>query len=170
MQNPLQIKNIIKSINRLLWTAYVRKCAGHVEKGLCVSYYTKVTKKTYIANNANFNGMRIYGIGKVSIGQYFHSGQMCSIITGFHNYEGNAIPYDETVIAKDVVIDDFVWIGSRVLILGGVHIGEGAIIQGGAVVVNDIPKYAIAGGNPAKVFKYRNREHFEQLKSEGKFH
>lgn len=36
---------------------------------------------------------------------------------------------------------------------GGVTIGEGAIIQAGSVVVSDIPKYAIAGGSPAKVFK-----------------
>jgi len=41
---------------------------------------------------------------------------------------------------------------------------------GGAVVVNDIPKNAIAGGNPATVFKMRNLEHFEQLKKERKFY
>ncbi|GHV46300.1 hypothetical protein FACS1894204_07620 [Synergistales bacterium] len=50
------------------------------------------------------------------------------------------------------------------------YIGEGAIIQAGSVVVSDIPPYAIAGGAPAKVFKYRNREHFERLKAEGKYH
>ena len=48
-------------------------------------------------------------------------------------------------------------------------IGEGAIIQGGAVVHGEIPPLAIAGGNPAKVFKYRNKEHYEQLKKENKF-
>lgn len=48
--------------------------------------------------------------------------------------------------------------------------GEGAIIQAGAVVVKDIPPYAIAGGNPAKVFKYRDKEHYETLKAQGKFH
>jgi acetyltransferase-like isoleucine patch superfamily enzyme len=62
-----------------------------------------------------------------------------------------------------------VWLGSRVTILGGVTIGEGAIIQAGAVVVSDIPKYAIAGGNPAKVFKYRDIEHYERLKAENRF-
>jgi len=54
--------------------------------------------------------------------------------------------------------------------LGDVTIGEGAIIQAGSVVVNDIPKYTIAGGHPAKVFKYRDAAHYERLKEEGKFH
>ena len=48
------------------------------------------------------------------------------------------------------------------------HIGEGAIIQAGAVVHGEIPPYAIVGGNPAKVFKYRDIEHFQKLKAEGK--
>lgn len=39
----------------------------------------------------------------------------------------------------------------------------------GSVVVKDVPPYAIVGGNPAKVIKYRNIEQFEQLKKEGKF-
>ena len=82
-------------------------------------------------------------------------------MTSNHNYEGGAIPYDDMAWVKDVVIGDFVWLGSRVIILPGVTIGEGAIIQAGAVVVRDIPPCAIAGGNPAEVFKYRDKEHFE---------
>ena len=77
---------------------------------------------------------------------------------------------DETVISKDVVIEDNVWLGNRVIVLPGVTIGEGAIIQAGSVVVNDIPKYAIAGGHPAKVFSSRDKDHYEMLKKEGKFH
>ena len=59
--------------------------------------------------------------------------------------------------------------GSRVIILGGVTIGEGAIIQVGSVVVSDIPDYAIAGCHPAKVFKYRDKEHYYKLKQEESF-
>ena len=62
------------------------------------------------------------------------------------------------------------WIGAGAIILPGVTIGEGAIIQAGSVVVNDIPKYAIAGGHPAKVFSSRDKDHYEKLKKEGKFH
>ena len=69
-----------------------------------------------------------------------------------------------------MVIEDNVWIGNRVIILPGVTIKEGAIIQAGSVVVGDIEKCGIAGGHPAKVFKYRDIEHYEKLKSEWKFH
>lgn len=72
-------------------------------------------------------------------------------------------------IDKNIFIENNVWFGDRVLILGGVTIEEGAIIQAGAVVTSNIPKYAIAGGNPAKVFKYRDIENYEKLKKEGTF-
>ncbi|WP_407461931.1 acyltransferase, partial [Methanobrevibacter sp.] len=71
---------------------------------------------------------------------------------------------------KDVVIEDNVWLGNRVIVLPGVRIGEGAIIQAGSVVVKDIPKCAIAGGHPANVFSLRDADHYEELKKEGKFH
>lgn len=54
-----------------------------------------------------------------------------------------------------IIIEDGVWIGSNAIVLSGIRIGRGAIIGAGAVVVKDIPPYAIAVGNPAKVIKYR---------------
>ena len=50
-----------------------------------------------------------------------------------------------------ICIDDEVWIGAQAVILKGVHIGKGAVIAAGAVVVNDIPPDAIARGVPAKI-------------------
>ena len=132
--------------------------------------FSAVTKNTILGKNVNFNGMRISGQGNVLIGDNFHSGTECMIITSYHNYDqGTKIPYDDTYISKDVRIEDNVWLGSRVIVLGGVTIGEGAIIQAGSVVVKDIPAYGIAGGHPAKVFKYRDIEHYNQLKKQGSF-
>ena len=54
-----------------------------------------------------------------------------------------------------VILGNDVWVGSHALIKGGVHIGDGACIAAGAVVVKDVPPYAIVGGVPAKVIKYR---------------
>ncbi len=93
------------------------------------------------------------------------------IITQNHNYDrGEAIPYDTTFDYKTVVIEDNVWFGNRVIVTGNVTIGQGAIIAAGSVVVKDVPKCAIVGGNPAKVIKYRDIEHYEKLKVEGRFH
>jgi acetyltransferase-like isoleucine patch superfamily enzyme len=55
-------------------------------------------------------------------------------------------------------IGDHVWIGARAIILGGVKIGEGAVIGAGAVVTKDIAPWRIAVGNPAREIKDRNRD------------
>ena len=55
----------------------------------------------------------------------------------------------------DVVIGNDVWIGSDVIILSGITIGDGAVIGVGSVVTSDIPHYAVAGGNPARIIKTR---------------
>lgn len=130
---------------------------------------TRLTSNTILGKNPNFNGMIIKGYGTVSFGNNFHSGSGCLIITSNHNYEGDKIPYDNTNIVKNVTIEDNVWLGDRVIILGGVVIGEGAILQAGAVVIKSIPPCAIAGGNPAQVFKFRNKTHYFKLKFEEKF-
>lgn len=149
----------------------VKKVANVVGNDLKVNGPSYVTPKTELGNNVNFNGIKIQGHGKVIIGDNFHSGIECMLITDIHNYDnGKSIPYDETVISKDIIIKDNVWIGNKVTILAGVTIGEGAIIQAGSVVVKNIPKYGIAGGHPAKIFKYRDKEHYEQLKKEKRFH
>ncbi len=139
--------------------------------GLKINGITRLNSNTTLGNNVNFNGMVMNGNGNVVIGNNFHSGVECLIICQVHNYDkGIKIPYDSTYILQDITIEDNVWLGSRVIVLGGVTIGEGSIIQAGSVVVSDIPKYAIAGGHPAKVFKFRDIEHYEKLKEEGKFH
>ena len=165
-----EIWNLYKRLRRLYFTWRVRRVAGQCGNDLHVNSWSRVTPTTSLGNNVNFNGMDIQGRGTVSIGDNFHSGPGCLMITQMHNYEGEAIPYDGIYIPKDIVIEDNVWLGSRVIVLGEVRIGEGAIIQAGSCVVSDIPKCAIAGGHPAKVFKYRYKEHYEKLKAEGRFH
>ena len=124
----------------------------------------------YIANHAGFNGFTATGYGKIIIGNYFHSGTNVKIMLGSHDYDhGDKIPYGSGHTHKQVVIDDFVWLGSDVTICGNVHIGEGAIVAIGSVVVKNVPPYAIVGGNPAVVIKYRDIEHFRKLKDEGKY-
>jgi len=116
--------------------------------------------------------MAIKGNSNVTIGRYFHSGTGCKLMTTNHNFEGGSrIPYGpgEEDVHQDIKIGDFVWLGDDVTVLGGVEIGEGAVIQVGSVVVGNIPPLAVAGGHPAKVFKYRDQARFEELKSQGKF-
>ena len=67
---------------------------------------------------------------------------------------------------KGITIGNDVWIGNCVFIRDGVTVGDGAIIAGGAAVVKDVPPYAVVGGVPAKVLKYRfDNEVIEELLS-----
>lgn len=126
--------------------------------------------EVHVGDYCSFNGMCITGNGKVTIGNYFHSGKECLIITQNHNYEGEEIPYDSTYVLKEISIGDCVWFGHRVIVVGNITIGEGAIIAAGSVVCKDVPPLAIVGGNPAKIIKYRDKEHYYKLKAECKFH
>jgi virginiamycin A acetyltransferase len=57
-----------------------------------------------------------------------------------------------------IIVEDEVWIGTNALILSGVRIGKGAIIAAGSIVTKDVPPYAIVGGVPAKLIRYKFSE------------
>ncbi|MBP5384613.1 MAG: acyltransferase [Lachnospiraceae bacterium] len=152
----------------MVLTARVRRQCAFAGIDLRVNGRSNVGKNTCLGDHVNFNGMLILN-GECRIGNYFHSGRGCQILNQNHDYEGKRIPYDDQTVYKKVVIEDCVWLGNNVIIIGNVHIGEGAIIQAGSVVTGDIPKCAIAGGNPAKVFKYRDIEHYEKCKADRAF-
>ena len=164
------LNSLIEKRKRSFYKWKVIKDCVSYEEPLTTGGLVTLNKNTTLGKNCNFNGLEVRGGGNVYIGNNFHSAKGCIFFTQFHNYDtGNAVPYDRSYILKDIKIEDNVWLGLGVYVLGGVTIGEGAIIQAGSVVVSDIPKYGIAGGHPAKVFKYRDKEHYERLKSEGKF-
>ncbi len=154
-----------------LHTYIIAKSVKKVGIGLKVNAPLKgFGQNVEIGDFSNFNGCEIMGKGKVTFGSYFHSGRQLTIFTSNHNYHrAEAIPYDSVRVIKNVIIKDFVWVGHGVIILPGVTIGEGAIVAAGAIVSKDVPDYAIVGGSPAKILKYRDVDSFLKLKSEGKF-
>ena len=64
----------------------------------------------------------------------------------------------EAISRGDIIVDDDVWIGYRAIVLSGVHISQGAIVAAGSIVTKDVPPYAIVGGNPARLIRYRYPE------------
>jgi len=108
--------------------------------------------------------------GGLSIGKYTGIGADSTIITTTHRAQGaETIPFDDVVVVKPVVIEDFVFIGMNVRIWPGVRIGEGAIVGLGSVVTKDVPALAIVMGNPAEVIGRRNADQFNKLKASGAF-
>lgn len=71
---------------------------------------------------------------------------------GWHDDWCEPIDFDE---AKPITIGNDVWIGMHCIIMDGVAIGDGAVVAAGAVVTKDVPPFAVVGGVPAKVLKYR---------------
>lgn len=95
--------------------------------------------------------------GPLKIGNDVMIGPDVMIFTQNHRNDRLDIPMRlQTDPKKPVVIEDDVWIAARVIILPGVTVHKGAIVGAGAVVTKDVPEYAVVGGNPARVIKYRN--------------
>lgn len=168
-KKALQKAFLVRRLRTLIYGRQILKTAQEIGEDFACNNYSLVNSRTIIKNHVNFNGMKIQGNGQVVFGNNFHSGEECLILTSNHNYEGDLIPYDSKYITKNVIIGDCVWLGSRVTILPGTEIGNGVIIQAGSVVHGKIPPCAIIGGNPAKIFKFRNQENFENLYKAGKF-
>lgn len=117
-----------------------------------------------VADNVNL-GIRptlIASRSHICIGSHVMFGPEVTIFGGNHRIDvigqlmisitdSDKRPEDD----KGVVIEDDVWIGTRAIILHGVTIGRGAVVAAGAIVVRDVPPYAIVAGVPAQVIKFR---------------
>ena len=109
-----------------------------------------------IGNDSGF-GINCKVRGPLSVGDYVMMGPDVIIFTSAHNTSSTDVPMCKQgdVEKKPVRIGNDVWIGARVIIMAGVTIGNGCIIGAGAVITKDVPDYAVVGGVPARIIKYR---------------
>jgi acetyltransferase-like isoleucine patch superfamily enzyme len=98
-------------------------------------------------------------IGPVNIGNHVIFAQNIVVSGLNHSYEDVNIPPSlQKVSCKQINIADDVWVGANSVIVAGVSIGRHSIIGAGSVVTKDVPEYAVAVGNPAKIIKKFNFE------------
>ncbi len=97
--------------------------------------------------------------GPLSIGDDVMMGPGVMIFTQNHRNDDLTIPMRlQTAPKEPVTIGNDVWIGANAIILPGVTVGNGVIIGAGAIVTKDVPDYAVVGGNPARIIRYRNEK------------
>jgi acetyltransferase-like isoleucine patch superfamily enzyme len=131
----------------------------------CSIRNSKIGSNTYLNRNVQVLNCEIgkyCSIGTdVKLGMGKHPTNMVSTHPTFYANNKPYSTYADDMYFNEytnIVIGNDVWIGSNVIILGEVSISNGAIIAAGSIVTKDIPPYAIAGGIPAKIIKYRFSE------------
>lgn len=122
----------------------------NIEKGALFGYHVSLGDNSGI-------GIRAQIEDDVTIGKNVMMGPDCMIFTRNHEFSDREQPMCTQGFSRTrpVVIGDDVWIGARVIILPGVHVGKGSILGAGAVVTKDVEPYSVMGGNPAKLLKRR---------------
>jgi maltose O-acetyltransferase len=108
-----------------------------------------------IGNNCQINrGCRL---GNITIGNFVMIGPDVLFIYQLHRTDAIDTPMmlQGKIECSPIVIEDDVWIGSRAIIMPGIHIQKGSIIGAGAVVTKDVPALSIVAGVPARVIKSR---------------
>lgn len=114
--------------------------------------YIKLGKDASIHPRCQINAY----ISAIEIGKGVMIAPNCALYSYNHGIDPAESIRDQPLESKGpIIIDEEVWIGVNVTILSGVHIGKGAVIGAGSVVMHDVPEGAIVGGNPARIIKLR---------------
>lgn len=132
-------------------------------KGVFIDELTQIGNYNYFGDNTYINNAIIGNYCSIAtnviIGPGEHPIEKISTCVRVMEKTGERI----NLLKEKVIIDNDVWIGANVVILQGVHVGTGSVIAAGAVVTNDVPDFAIVGGVPAKIIKYRFSEQVSTL-------
>jgi acetyltransferase-like isoleucine patch superfamily enzyme len=105
--------------------------------------------------NLGFN-CEIFSASRVRVGRSILMAAYTYLVGGDHLYDRVDIPVlEQGRTARGIDVDDNVWLGTHVVVTDGSRVGRDAIIGAGAVVVGEIPEFAIAAGIPAKVMRDR---------------
>lgn len=147
---------------RLLRTLTFHKgIYGRIGKGNRFQKHVLINESCVIGNYNYFGAYS--SAGKTVIGNYCSIAPNVTIGPGEHNISNTSTSVRVMELAGinmdlergECVIGNDVWIGANAVVLRGVHVGDGAVLAAGAIVNKDVPPYAIVGGVPAKVIKFR---------------
>lgn len=154
---------------------YLKNCSilGTVSIGdSCKLYACNISGDVSIGSNTSIYGPNVAihsKLNAIKVGRYCSIASNVTILEYSHNLKRPSTYYFNQNIFSGSVKDDLiskggvsighdVWIGCNSVILGGVNVGNGAVVAAGSIVIKDVPAYAIVAGNPAKIIKFRFSE------------
>jgi len=108
--------------------------------------HIRVGRNVFVNQNCTF-----YDLGGIDIGDEVMIGPNVSLITSGHPLEPSR--RRDGVVARPIVIERNVWIAAGATIIGGVTVGENAVVAAGSVVTRDVPPDTLVAGNPARVIR-----------------
>jgi acetyltransferase-like isoleucine patch superfamily enzyme len=109
-----------------------------------------IGNNVFIGNNSEFNISE-----KITIGNNCLIAAGCRFIDHNHGIKKSILIRNQLAPKQEIILEKDVWLGCNVIVLKGVHIGEGAVVAAGSVVTKSVPSYEIWGGVPAKFIKKR---------------
>lgn len=143
----------------------VGKQQAHIGKNTKIrpTVILRQPQRIFIGDNCWINHNNIFQAGRkvstITLGNNVLSAPNVMYVASNHGFDDpDTLIQEQGYYDASIVVEDDVWIGTGAVILAGVTIGKGAIVAAGAVVKKDVPPYAIVGGVPAKVIKYRNAQ------------
>ena len=150
--------DICYKIKKIVQQWKYRKLKKGDNSRINIGVYINRPENMMIGNNSYINGGN-FSIGdksKIIIGNDCLISYNVHFRTMSHNYKDKNIPINKQgEFQKDIVINDVVWVGYGAQIMPGITLHKGCVVGAGAVVTKDVPEYAVVGGVPAKILKYR---------------
>lgn len=138
------------------WMAsrFVESCGSNVN----FEHGARIDSDLRIGNNSGV-GINCVTVA-MTIGDNVMMGPECVFLPHNHRFDRTDIPMIQQGFTEDkpIHIGSDVWIGTRVIVMPGVRIGDHSVIGAGAVVTKDVPDWAVVGGCPARVLKMRQQE------------
>lgn len=161
---PKSTAPLVGGLSKKIRSSICRKLFRTDEQHQCRKLV--VEQGAYFGSGKNFTVGNEVGLGKdfkshnriVTIDDYLMMGEDVLFLGGGHNMDRTDAPMSHQGCKEPTPlhIAGDVWIGSRVIVLPGCRrIGHGAVIGAGSVVTKDVPDWAVVGGNPAEVIRYR---------------
>ena len=149
LESPCALSNsvdLLSSFSCGAWTTIsTTDGIGHLLHNVSIGRYCSIAAGTWVSPHEH--PVNWITTSPIAYGSIFHAKPDCAVnfIDGL----------EENKIVRPVKIGNDVWIGSCCFIKGGITIGDGAVVAAHAVVTHDVPPYAIVGGSPARIIRFR---------------